>query len=62
MNVLVLSHSCVTPVNQAAFASLEEETGWTVGIVSPEIWSTECGTVRRLEGGHGLQGRYTGFL
>ena len=61
MNVLVLSHSCVTPVNQAAFASLEEETGWTVGIVAPEIWRTEYGTIRRLERGAGFSGPLYGL-
>lgn len=61
MKILILSHSCVTPENQAQFASLERETGWTVGLVAPETWNTEYNTERRLERGSDFRGPLFGL-
>jgi glycosyltransferase involved in cell wall biosynthesis len=43
MKLLVISHACVTPVNQSFYADLEEETGWVVTLVIPSRWKTEYG-------------------
>lgn len=41
MRLLVYSHACVTPINQALFADLMELTGWEVSLVIPSSWSTD---------------------
>ncbi|NBC86067.1 MAG: glycosyltransferase [Bacteroidetes bacterium] len=44
MNLLVVSHACVTPVNQMFYAEVERQTGWDVTLVSPSTWETPYGT------------------
>lgn len=61
MKLLVLSHSCVTPVNQALFAAIERLTGWSVGLVMPENWKTEYGALRQAERGAGFAGKVYGL-
>jgi L-malate glycosyltransferase len=34
MKLLVISHACVTPINQQFFAEIEKQTGWSLNIVS----------------------------
>jgi glycosyltransferase involved in cell wall biosynthesis len=43
MNLLVVSHPCVTPVNQDFFGRLAQLAGWTVDIVVPNRWRNEYG-------------------
>ncbi|MFO8100173.1 MAG: glycosyltransferase family 4 protein [Salinibacter sp.] len=43
MKLLVCSHPCVTPVNQAFFAEVERQTGWDLTLVVPSSWKTEYG-------------------
>lgn len=48
MNLLVLSHACVTPTNQAFFTEIHRQSGWSVTIAAPARWHGEYGT-RTLE-------------
>lgn len=57
MRLLVVSHPCVTPVNQDFFAVVAEQTGWDVAIVVPNRWRTEYG-----EQGPRRSSRFTGAL
>ena len=45
MKLLVLSHACVTPVNQQFFAEIESQTGWEITIVLPKSWKNDYGNV-----------------
>jgi glycosyltransferase involved in cell wall biosynthesis len=41
MKLLVVSHACVTPVNQSFFADVADQTGWDVELVIPSFWDSE---------------------
>lgn len=41
MKLLVVSHACVTPVNQGFFADVARQTGWDVELVIPSYWNSE---------------------
>lgn len=41
MKLLVVSHACVTAVNQAFFADAARLSGWDIDIAVPERWNTE---------------------
>ena len=41
MKLLVLSHACVSPVNQAFFSDLARISGWHVDLVLPAEWDSE---------------------
>ena len=43
MKILVVSHSCATPVNQHLYAEVERLTGWDITLVVPSNWKTEYG-------------------
>jgi glycosyltransferase involved in cell wall biosynthesis len=43
MRLLVVSHPCVTPINQDFFGRLRQAGNWTVDIVLPERWRNEYG-------------------
>ncbi len=43
MKVLVISHPCVTPINQQFYAEVEKQTGWEITIVIPSNWESEYG-------------------
>lgn len=43
MKLLVVSHSCVTPINQQLYAEIERQAGWRVTIIVPENWRDEFG-------------------
>ena len=45
MKLLVISHPCVTAINQSFFSDLEEQTGWQVTLVMPDRWKTEYGPI-----------------
>lgn len=55
MNLLVLSHACVTPTNQAFFTEIQRQSGWSVTIAAPARWHGEYGT-RTLERWAGFEG------
>jgi glycosyltransferase involved in cell wall biosynthesis len=41
MKLLVVSHACVTPINQSFYVDVAEATGWEVELVIPAVWATE---------------------
>jgi L-malate glycosyltransferase len=45
MKLLVLSHACITPVNQQFFAEIEEQTGWEITIIVPTKWKNDYNNV-----------------
>lgn len=57
MKLLVVSHPCVTPSNQAFFAELERQTGWALTLVGPATWRSEYGMTPALRRGAGFRGQ-----
>jgi glycosyltransferase involved in cell wall biosynthesis len=43
MRVLIVSHSCVTPINQQIYAEIRRITGWDFTLLLPETWRDEFG-------------------
>jgi len=43
VKLLVVSHSCSTPINQQIYAEVEQLTGWQITLVVPSNWKTEYG-------------------
>jgi glycosyltransferase involved in cell wall biosynthesis len=43
MRLVVVSHACVTPVNQAFFGAVQRVSGWDVTVVLPRAWRNEYG-------------------
>lgn len=43
MKLLIVSHPCVTPINQQFYAEVERQTGWELTIVTPSNWKNEYG-------------------
>jgi glycosyltransferase involved in cell wall biosynthesis len=43
MNLLVVSHACVTSINQAFFAAVERISGWRITLITPSSWKSEYG-------------------
>ena len=43
MRLLVISHTCATPVNQELYAEVVRASGWDVSLVVPSNWQTEYG-------------------
>jgi glycosyltransferase involved in cell wall biosynthesis len=41
MKLLVVSHACVTPINQSFYGDLAQLTGWEIELVIPSSWNTE---------------------
>ncbi len=41
MKLLVVSHACVTPVNQSFFADVADQAGWDIELVIPLSWNSE---------------------
>jgi len=41
LKLLVISHACVTPVNQSFFVDVMQQTGWDVELVIPSSWNSE---------------------
>jgi glycosyltransferase involved in cell wall biosynthesis len=44
MKLTVVSHACVTPVNQSFYAEVERLTGWSIELVVPASWKTAYGS------------------
>lgn len=57
MKLLIVSHPCVTPVNQQFYAEVERQTGWDLTIVVPANWKTEYGKKVSPERWSGYQGQ-----
>lgn len=49
MRLLVVSHPCVTPINQQFYADVERQTGWDVTLVVPQAWRDGYGRVRTAD-------------
>ena len=49
MHLLVVSHSCATPINQQIYAELERQTGWKITLVVPDAWKDEFGNILSKE-------------
>ncbi len=41
MKLLVISHACITPINQSLFVDVIQQTGWDVELVIPSSWNSE---------------------
>ena len=46
MHLLIVSHACITPINQQLYAELARITSWRVTLVVPSSWRDEYGNVR----------------
>jgi glycosyltransferase involved in cell wall biosynthesis len=57
MKLLVVSFSCITPVNQGFFAAVEDQTGWDITIVSASTWKSDLSTIDELERWPEFEGR-----
>jgi glycosyltransferase involved in cell wall biosynthesis len=47
MRLLVVSHSCVTPINQQIYAEIRKLTGWDITLLVPDTWKDEFGNTLR---------------
>jgi glycosyltransferase involved in cell wall biosynthesis len=47
MRLLVVSHSCVTSINQQIYAEIQKLTGWNITLLVPETWRDEFGNTLR---------------
>lgn len=57
MKLLIVSHSCVTSINQQFFAEVERHTDWELTIVTPSNWKNEYGNTLNPDRWSGYQGR-----
>jgi glycosyltransferase involved in cell wall biosynthesis len=55
MRLLVISHACVTPLNQSFFADVVAATNWKLSLAFPSSWKTEYGNAIRPEAWPGLE-------
>jgi glycosyltransferase involved in cell wall biosynthesis len=46
VRLAVLSHPCVTPINQDLYARVQERSGWEVTVLLPSRWRNEYGVQR----------------
>ena len=61
MKLLIVSHSCVTPINQQFYVQLEQLTNWQITIVTPSNWKTEYGTTLSPEPWEEYKGKLLGI-
>ncbi len=61
MKLLIISHSCVLPINQQFYAELERQTNWQLTIVTPNYWKTEYGKVLSPEPWSNYRGKLLGI-
>ncbi len=61
MKLLIISHSCVTPINQQFYAEIERQTNWQITIVTPSHWKTEYGKVLSPERWSDYRGQLLGM-
>jgi len=57
MKLLIISHPCITPINQQFYAEVELHTDWDLTIVVPSNWKNEYGHKLSPERWPGYQGR-----
>jgi glycosyltransferase involved in cell wall biosynthesis len=57
MKLLIVSHSCVTPINQQFYAEVERQTNWDLTIVLPDNWKNEYGNTLSPESWPAYQGK-----
>ncbi len=43
LKLLVVSHSCATPLNQQIYAEIRRQTGWDITLLVPDNWRDEFG-------------------
>jgi glycosyltransferase involved in cell wall biosynthesis len=46
MKLLVVSHACVTPINQSFYVDVARITGWEIELVIPSSWESEYKSVQ----------------
>jgi len=56
MKLLVVSHPCVTPINQQLYAEVQRQSGWNLTILGPTNWIDDYGARRKLEKWSGFDG------
>lgn len=61
MKLLIISHSCVTPINQQFYVELERQTNWQITIVTPSNWKSEYGKILNPQPWSNYQGRLLGL-
>jgi len=49
MKLLAISHPCVTPINQAFFAAIEQFAACEVTLIVPETWNSKYGKIESVE-------------
>jgi glycosyltransferase involved in cell wall biosynthesis len=57
MKLLVVSHSCATPLNQQFYAEIAKVKGWHIDLVIPANWKNEYGNVLGAERWPAFNGR-----
>jgi glycosyltransferase involved in cell wall biosynthesis len=55
MRLLVVSHSCVTPINQQIYVEIRKLTGWDLTLLVPDTWKDEFGNTVRATKWHGFE-------
>jgi glycosyltransferase involved in cell wall biosynthesis len=55
MRLLVVSHSCVTPINQQIYAEIQKLTGWDITLLVPDTWKDEFGNKLGATKGHDFE-------
>jgi L-malate glycosyltransferase len=43
VKILIVSHPCITSINQQFYAEVEQQTGWDLTIVTPSNWQNDYG-------------------
>lgn len=56
MKLLVVSHACITPVNQSFYAAVAEETGCDITLIVPATWTTEYSATAEVVRWHAFKG------
>ena len=56
MKLLVVSHACITPVNQSFYADVAQSTGWDVSLVIPSTWTNEYAATAQVNRWKTFQG------
>src|SRR5689334_4061139 len=60
MKMLIVSHSCVAPVNQRLYAEVERQSDWRITLVCPSNWRDEYGRQTALRRDPGFGGGLVG--
>ncbi len=49
MRLLIVSHSCATPLNQQIYCEIQRQTGWKITLIIPDQWRDEFGNVLKTD-------------